>query len=224
MEEYLSERQQIEHVRGLVRENAPWAIAGVLITVGAFVGWQQWHAWQDRHATDASAKYAATLAALGRGDLDAAARLASELRASYARTPYADQAALALAGAEVQSGKLAAAAAHLEPLANAARDPDLRIVARLRLARVQRALGKPELALSTLAGAPAGSAGPSYADVRGDVLADKGDRAGAVAAWREALAAKTSGAVDRELVELKIIAAGGSAEAAAAAPAAGATP
>jgi len=42
VEEYLSERQQIEHVRGLIRENAPWAVTGVLLGVAALVGWQQY--------------------------------------------------------------------------------------------------------------------------------------------------------------------------------------
>ncbi len=212
MEEYLSERQQIEQVRGFVRENAPWALASVLIAVGGFIGWQQWHAWQDRQAATASARYDALLVTLGLGDLDAGARAATELRESYSRSAYADLAALALAGAEVREGKLAAAAGHLEPVVNGGRDPELRLVARLRLARVQRALANTELALATLAAAPAGTAGAGYADLRGDLLADKGDRPGAIAAWREALASKTTGAVDRELVQLKVNAAGGSGE------------
>ena len=225
MEEYLSERQQIEQVRGFIRENAPWALASVLIAVGGFVGWQQWHAWQDRQAANASAKYDTLLVALGNGDLDGGARAATELRESYSRSAYADLAALALAGAEVREGKLAAASGHLEPVVNGGRDPELRLVARLRLARVQRALGKPELALATLTAAPAATAGGGYADLRGDLLADKGDLPGAIGAWREALGSKTAGTLDRELVQLKIVAAGGSPEpAGAAAPAAGDAP
>ena len=217
MEENLSERQQIEQVQGWVRENAPWAVAGILIGVGALVGWQQWQAWQERRSVAAVEKYNATLAALGRSDVAAANALVLELRAGYARTPYADMAALAIARADVESGKLPEAASYLEQVARDSRDPDLQVVARLRLARVQRAQGKTEEALATLTAGPAAES-PAYADVRGDLLADKGDAKGAIAAWRVALTATGQQAAGRELIELKIAAAGG--DTAQAAPAA----
>jgi predicted negative regulator of RcsB-dependent stress response len=219
VEEYLSERQQIEQVKGVIKENAPWAVAGILLGVALLVGWQQWHAYLERQALSAGQKYSATIAALGRGDADGAAKLASELRADYARTPYADMAALAMAHYEVDTGKLAEAAKRLEDVATSARDEDLRVVARLRLARVQRAEGKPDVALATLGAAGAGES-PAFADVRGDVLADKGDAAGAISAWRSALASKDLDPNSRQMIELKVQAAGGDPTIVAEAPAA----
>ncbi len=205
MDEYLSERQQIDWLRTTVKDNAPWALASVVITIGLFVGYQQWKAWGDRQAATAAQKYETTLDALSRGDAEGAGRLVKELRDSYGRTPYSDLAALALARFDVEGGKLADAAGLLETVIKETHDADLATVARLRLARVQRADGKPDAALATLAAAPAGTSSPAYADVRGDVLLDKGDKAGALAAWREALASKSAG-VNRELLELKIAA------------------
>jgi predicted negative regulator of RcsB-dependent stress response len=224
VEEYLSERQQMDWLRATVKENAPWALGGVAITLALFVGYHQWQNWGERQAATASQKYEATLDALARGDGDNAKRLVAELRDGYARTPYADQAALALARYDVEGRRLADAAALLEAVIKNTRDPELATVARLRLARVQRADGKPGLALATLAAAPAGTVSAAFADVRGDVLLDQGDKAGALAAWREALAAKSPG-VNRELLELKIGALEGPAEPAAApSPATGAKP
>ena len=220
VEEYLSERQQIEHVRGLIRENAPWAVTGVLIGVAALVAWQQYGAWQVRKAHGAAEQYSQTLAALGRNDLDAASKAARQLHDDYARTPYGDMATLAIAHYEVDTGKLADAATLLEQIERDSGDAELKTVVRLRLARVQRAMGKPDDALKTLAGGPADS--PGYADVRGDVLMDKGDTAGALTAWRAALASKDLEPSARQLVELKVTAASGDPTAAAAA--AGATP
>jgi predicted negative regulator of RcsB-dependent stress response len=205
VEEYLSERQQIDWLRATVKENAPWALASVVITIGLFVGYQQWQGWRARQSATASQKYEATLDALARGDADGAARVVKELRESYGRTPYSDLAALALARFDVEGGKLADAAGLLEAVMKNTRDEDVATVARLRLARVQRADGKADAALATLAAAPAGTTSPAFADVRGDVLLDKGDKAGALAAWHEALAAKSPG-LNRELVELKIAA------------------
>ena len=205
MEEYLSERQQIDWLRATLKENAPWALASVVITIGLFVGYQQWQGWRERQSATASQKYELTLDALARGDTDGAGRIVKELRESYGRTPYSDLAALALARLDVETGKLGDAARLLEEVMRNTRDEDLATVARLRLARVQRADGKADAALATLAGAPAGTTSPAFADVRGDVLSDKGDKAGALAAWKEALGSKSQG-VNRELIELKIAA------------------
>ena len=207
MDDYLSEREQIENLRAGVKENAPWAIAGLLLGAAYLFGWPQFKAWQLRQSMAANEKYSATLAALSRADKAGAAKLATELKADYARTPYADLASLAISRFDVESGDLIDAASRLDALAQGATDADLRVIARLRLARVELAQHKPELALKTLADAPTG-AGAGFADVRGDALADKGDREGARAAWQEALKATTPGAVNRELIELKIAALG----------------
>jgi predicted negative regulator of RcsB-dependent stress response len=205
VEEYLSERQQIDWLRATLKENTPWALASVAITIGLFVGYQQWQGYRERQSATASQKYETALDALARGDSDGAARVVKELRDSYGRTPYSDLAALALARLDVETGKLADAAGLLETVMNKTPDEDLATVARLRLARVQRADGKADAALATLAAAPAGTTSPAFADIRGDVLLDKGDRAGALAAWKEALASKSPGG-NRELIELKIAA------------------
>ena len=217
MDDNLSERQQVEQLRDLVKQNAPWAVGGILIGVLGLLGWQQWHSWLDRQAFTASQKYQATLEALSRNDGDGAVRLTKELRDDYSRTPYADLAALALARFDVEAAKLPDAARYLAEVAQKAQDPELKTVARLRLARVERAEGKPDQALATLAQSPPGAAAAAFADVRGDLLLDKGDKAAAIAAWREALAAKTPGIVNSELIELKLAALG-------AEPAAAATP
>jgi predicted negative regulator of RcsB-dependent stress response len=204
VDEYLSEREQIDRVRRWVKENAPWAVAGVLLGVGLLVGWQQYQAWRSGQALQASQKYEQTLQALSRGDRDAANTIARQLKSDYEKTPYADMAELALARFYVEDGKLPEAAKYLEDVMNTSHDEELKLVARLRLARVQRAQGNPDAALATLNGAQPGGFAPAYAEVRGDVLYDKGDRAGALAAYREAAAAQTAGLVDAEIVQLKI--------------------
>jgi predicted negative regulator of RcsB-dependent stress response len=209
VDEYLSEREQVDRVRRWFKENAPWAIAGILLGVGLLVGWQQYQGWRERQSLAASEKYNQTIEALARGDRDAATSLARQLKADYERTPYADMAELALARFYVEDGKLAEAVKYLEDVMNTSTDEELKLVARLRLARVQRALGNGDAALATLGGAKAGGFAPAFAEVRGDVLFDRGDRAGALAAYREAAAAKEDGLVDAELLQLKIDSLGG---------------
>jgi predicted negative regulator of RcsB-dependent stress response len=88
--------------------------------------------------------------------------------------------------------------------------------------------GKHDDALKLLDVAKAGSFAPVYHEIRGDVLAAKGDAAGARKEYDAALAADNTGegaALDTRYVELKRDALGVAGPAAAApAPAAAATP
>lgn len=210
VDEYLSEQEQVDELKSLVRQNAPWALAGIVIGLAALVGYQQWQAWLERQSFTASQKYSATIDALSRRDANSAQKLVDELKSGYSRTPYADMAELLMARFEVETGKLDDAATLLGAIAVGAHDENLRNVAYLRLARVQRAQQKPDAALATLAKAKPDAAAPVFAEVKGDVLLDKGDKAGALAAWKEALAGKVDGLVNRELLELKISSLGGS--------------
>ena len=73
----------------------------------------------------------------------------------------------------------------------------------MRLARVQLALNKPDEALKTLNAVDPGAFAARYAQVRGDVLMAKGDRAGALKEYRAARES-TGETVDTGLLDLKI--------------------
>ena len=143
MEEYLSERQQIDWLRSTLKENAPWALASVVITLGLIVGYQQWQGWRERQSATASQMYEAVLDALARGDADGALRVVKELQESYARTPYSDLAALALARFDVECNKLGEAAGLLEGVVKQTRDEDLAAGATSRASAASRAAGSP---------------------------------------------------------------------------------
>ena len=88
------------------------------------------------------------------------------------------------------------------------KDEPLRLVARARLARVELAQNNADAALRTLGGGEPGAFTALYDVIRGDALYAKGDRAGAVAAWRKAeavgLPAGNAPTVDAVSLQLKI--------------------
>ena len=89
------------------------------------------------------------------------------------------------------------------------RDPDLALVARLRLARVQLAKGSHDEALATLAAVENPAVAARVAELRGDVLMARGQSADALVAYRQAQSAAEEGKtadsmVDQELLRLKI--------------------
>jgi predicted negative regulator of RcsB-dependent stress response len=139
VEEYVSESQQIEQLKRQAAENGPWLLAGVALAALAVFGYGQWQRWQESKLLRASARYGQVLESLAKDDRPGAVKLADGLRADYARTPYADQADLAVARALVEADDLNAAETRLEAVVRDTTDDALRVLARYRLARVQRA-------------------------------------------------------------------------------------
>ena len=209
VDEYLSEREQAEQLRHWLRENWIWLVAGIALTVGGYYGYRAWESRQASRAVAAGQRFAAMLDAIGASKRDEGLRIAGELTSEYADTPYADQATLVLARVDVDSGDLAAAETRLAAVAGASKDPDLRVVARLRLARVQLAQGRYDDALKTLDAVAAPAVAARVLELKGDVRLAQGDPAAALTEWNKAKVAAAAdpaaGAqVDTELLELKI--------------------
>jgi predicted negative regulator of RcsB-dependent stress response len=209
VDEYLSEREQADQLRRWLRENWIWLVAGVVLTLAAYYGYRWWDAREAAHSAAAGERFSAMLEAIAAGRREEGVKIAGEVTGEYADTPYADQATLVLVRLDVEAGDLAAAEKKLARVADGSKDPDLRTVARLRLARVQLAQGRYDAALASLDAAATPAIDARVLELKGDALMAKGEPAGALEYWRkaEAAAASEPGAaalVDAELLRLKI--------------------
>jgi predicted negative regulator of RcsB-dependent stress response len=199
-----SESEQWERAKLWLKENGLWIVTGCAIGLGGLYGWRWYESRQITQAETASARYEEMIDAFQRNDRPRALTIVEELNRDYDWTPYASLSTLIAARVHVEQNELDKAAAGLKSVMDGAKDEELRMVARLRLARVQVAQSKFDDALATLNVTDPGEFSTRLADVRGDVLLAKGDRAGAL---REYLAARTGdnkGRVDTELLDLKI--------------------
>ncbi len=203
MSEY-SEAEQMERAKSWLKMNAIWIIAGIAIGAGGLGGWRWYQERRNTQAETASARYEELVDAFSRRDNVRGTTLLEELNREYAWTPYASLGTLIAARVQVEANELDKAAAGLKSVMDNAKDDELKMVARLRLARVQSALGKNDEALATLKIDDPGEFAPRLADTRGDVLLAKGDRVGALREYLAARTAENDGRVDIELLDLKI--------------------
>lgn len=202
-DEYLTDDEQLEHVKRLAREYGPPMLGAVAIALVFVFGYRFYQDHRTNRALAADAEFAQMIGAVAREDRAGAQRIADGLIKSYPDSPYADQAKLTLARLAVEEGQDAKALVPLGDVMEHSKDSELRRIARLRLARVQIDAGTPDQALKTLADTP-GAFAADYHEVRGDAYLAKHDTAHALEEYRAALAAEPEGSTQASLLVLKI--------------------
>ena len=201
----LNEQEQWELAKQKVRELWIYVVGGVAIGLIGLYSWNWWKERRELQAETASARYEELIQAFQRNDATRGMTLLADLKGEYAWTPYPALGGLLAARVQVDANELDKAAATLREVMDNAHDDEIKLIARLRLARVLSAQAKHDDALALLKVEDAGQFAPRLADVRGDVLLAKGDRDGAL---REYLAARTGtnedGRMDFDMLDLKI--------------------
>jgi predicted negative regulator of RcsB-dependent stress response len=203
-EDYLTDDEQLEHVKRVVAENWVWVAGGVVLGAALIFGYRYYDSYRNGRALRAAAQFEELTSALARDDQGRVRQVADGLMKEYPTSPYADQAQLVLARLSVDSGKPADAIASLTQVETHSKDAELRHIARLRLARVLTALGRPDDAIKTLAEDTWGAFASQAHEVRGDAFYAKHDIQGAVKEYQAALGAGDAGSVDSSLLQLKI--------------------
>jgi predicted negative regulator of RcsB-dependent stress response len=201
----LNEQEQWELAKQKIRELWIYVVGGVALGLAGLGGWNWWNERREVQAETASARYEELIQAYGRNDATRGATLLEQLKNDYAWTPYPALGSLIAARVQVEANELDKAAATLRFVMDNAHDDEIKLIARMRLARVLSAQGKHDDALALLKVDEAGAFATRFADTRGDVLLAKGDRAGAL---REYLAARATpsneGVLDTDMLDLKI--------------------
>lgn len=199
LDEILDEHEQGERVRAWLRDNGAALIGGVVLGLGAIFGWKWWQQQQHADRVAAGAAYLSAIEQVETVDPAEAAPVVAGLDAA----PYEALGALHLAQAQVREGDVEAAIATLRGAP--VEDPSLARIVQLRLARLLVDAGQADEALSLLADADQ----PATLELRGDAAAALGQDEAAREAYGQALAALDAGAPQRQLVEIKLVAVGG---------------
>jgi predicted negative regulator of RcsB-dependent stress response len=186
VDDYLSEQEQWDEVKAWLKEGWPWFVGAALVIGGGFGAWKWWQGRAEERYVAAAGQYEQLVQAFSKNDVPGVLGAADKIVKDYPGTGYAEQSELAAARVQVENKQLPAALERLQRVLATTKDDELKLLVRARIARVQIQLGQPDAALATLDGNVEGAFGARFAELRGDALLAKGDREGALKAYREA--------------------------------------
>jgi predicted negative regulator of RcsB-dependent stress response len=200
----LEEQEQIDAIKSWWNQYGKLvmlAVIACLVTLAAFQGWRYYRAQQ---AERASALYSQLDQAERTNEPKKVRDIAAQLLEKHGSTQYAGMAALSAAKASFTTGELEDAKKNLHWAIDNARDPEMRDVARLRLAGILLDEKNYDEALKLLSAEPSAAYAALYADLKGDVLAAQGKAAEARAAYQVAFDKSDARSQYRALIEMKL--------------------
>ena len=204
----LDEHEQGERVRTWLRQNGGSLILGIALGLALVFGWKWWQGRGAAHQLQAATQYQQMEVAAAANDTAKVQVFASQLTDKYGDTAYATLARLRQA-AYLQDADKTAEAIKVLQVAPAQERADLGEIRRLRLARLLLIAGKPADAASELDKVPTPAFPGVAVELRGDIALARGDLEAARKAYEQALTHLDQSAATRQLVELKLIDAGG---------------
>ncbi len=212
VEDY-NEQEQSERVKAWLRENGMSLVLAVVLVISGIFGWRAWLGYQDGQQQAAAERYSLMEMELAGQDLGAARDHLDALIDDHPRNIYAAVGALSVAGALVQDERLEDAAELYRMVIEHRRASKLHPVARLRLSRVLLAMDELDEAMAVLEEeSPPDSYRSAWAEVRGDILLERGEKESARMAFQEALDHMPEDAGSPALLQIKLDHAGGPVE------------
>lgn len=213
MQVYTTEDEQVEAIKGWLREHGRHVVTGVVIAAVAAFGVYSWKQRQSHQTASASIEYQSLLHAAQQAEanptketLASAQHFADSLKNDFTGTTYAQFAALFKAKLAVQNNDLAQAETELRWVLEHKPSADIKALTNLRLARVILAKGDTAAAQALLDDKDAGSYAAGYAQLRGDIALSAGDNDRARAEFEKAqqLESKMSQPANDPLLEMKL--------------------
>ena len=201
MEIYENDNEQVDAVKRFFAENGKALVVGVVLGIGALVGWRYWNGHQVESSMASSLEYQTVTDAV-RADQPATLSAAEKFAASTKNT-YGALASLELAQKYADNNDLAKAAAQLQQGLSSTNDANLQALINARLARIQIQQKQSDAALKTLDSIKGEGWVAIVADLRGEALLSKGDKQGARDAWSKGSQTDASPAL-REMMQMKI--------------------
>lgn len=196
----IEEEQEINEIKTWWNENYKSIIAIVVLAFAGVFGWKYWQNHQAGQIQSLSAQYDQLIYGVEKGDAKNAQL--EQFAKDNSKTAYAVLALFERAKSAVENNDFSAAESALKQAMNESSDEVLTSVAALRLAAVQFQLQSFDAALETLKSVKDSSWDSRKNLLTGDILAAKGDKAGAKASFEAALA--NADQLEQQLIQVRL--------------------
>lgn len=206
--ELYDEHEQGERVRNWIREYGAAIVMGLVLAFGGIFGFRYWQEYQVAQRALAADYFNLVQNEIEAGRTESAQEHFESLQEEVGSSAYGGLAAMALAAAQVEDGRLERAARLYRDVLENRRLEMLWPVARLRLARVLEAQGEAQAALEVLTDGPAPGFEAPWSELRGDLLLATGEVDQARLAYQDALEELGGQAGSQRLLQMKLDATG----------------
>ncbi|MDA8362732.1 MAG: tetratricopeptide repeat protein [Gammaproteobacteria bacterium] len=196
--------QQLEWLKTWWNKYGNALIAGVALGILVIAGTNYWLRHRAFSADAASSLYDVMLGELSQKNVSAAQADGQLLIRHYGSTPYAGDAALVLARLSMDAGNAKAARGHLRWAMDHGTGAGVRVVARLRLARLLMQDGRLDAALKLADSRDRDGFASDYDELRGDILVAQGKRNQARQAYSAALTELDPNAPYARVLQMKL--------------------
>jgi predicted negative regulator of RcsB-dependent stress response len=203
MDDYLSEKEQIETVKTWVKSNWLSIVSGVGL---GFLGLFSWNGYQDysfNNKLDASLVFQDIFALFQEDNLTEGQALLDTLRADFSGSPYADYAGLLYASYLLTDALPQRAAEEISYVLNSTNDDYLKLMASWRLARVNVELQNFDVALSLIANKDH-QLSANFKELEGDIYFFQGEAQKARDSYLSVLSDPNINMIDVNTLMLKI--------------------
>lgn len=206
MDDLISEKEQVEQLRAWWSEYGGYVIGGLGLGIALLVGWNYWQNSKLEAELAGSAMYESLTNHVVEGKLEEAEIVAADLAATYANTPYAGQAKLAMARLYMDQNRDQDALDTLQELLDSNADEELKGIARARLARILLYQGNAQAVVDLLEGQESAAFAAIYNDLLGDAYEALGRPEDARTAYQAVILDPLSQAtVDQQFVQWKTL-------------------
>ncbi|WP_018693458.1 YfgM family protein [Algicola sagamiensis] len=208
MDPQLTEEQQYEQLKSIVKEYGVPVLLGAVIGLGGLIGWRTFSSHQLETQGKASEQYAQLIDELVKETPDVQGK-ADQLIQSHPDSTYAVLAEFHAAKALVDKKEYAKAKEKLIKAFETADSPEIKSIANVRLVKILIALEKYDEALKQLKQPHPKSFNAQFEELKGDIFVAKGELTKARDAYQKALdedGAKSSPALQLKFDDLAVIA------------------
>lgn len=205
MNDYATDEEQVEALKHWWDANGMYVVGGIVLGIAALFGWNWYSQAEQAAAEESSVFYDTLLTSVAEGETDAARAAFDALQAEHAGSTYAGHAWLAMAKLAMDEGDTDAAIDSLTRMLDTDLHPDLKTIARLRLAQVYFYVERYDDANDVLRPIAGGYQGARVDALLGDIEMARGNPDAARVSYEAALAAPPERSnIDTGLVRLKL--------------------